>query len=68
MLREILLFALIIYGLYKLGLFRSLVAPFRNDGEHARRPRGGNVNVDSAPPEKKSEFKGGDYIDYEEVK
>ncbi|HYG39892.1 MAG TPA: DUF4834 family protein [Cytophagales bacterium] len=34
-----------------------------------RRPASGNINVDYIPEDKsKKEFKGGEYVDYEEVK
>jgi len=73
MLRLILIFTLIGYALYKLGLFRFTVRTNirgqQNSREYGRRAPGGNVNVDSIPNDKKkSEYKGGEYIDYEEVK
>lgn len=73
MFRILLLIILICYALYKLGLFRVIVGSakdgYREPG-NSRRPSDGNVNVDSAPPKgkRKSDFDGGDYVDYEEVK
>lgn len=61
--RILLIFTLLIYVLYKMGLFRAFVSA----GE-AKPPRNpGNINVDT-PPQKKQDFKGGEYVDYEEVK
>ncbi|MDN5201629.1 DUF4834 domain-containing protein [Fulvivirgaceae bacterium BMA10] len=47
--------------------------PRMNRNAHSkdrRRPSDGNVDVDYVPPQKKEseDFKGGDYIDYEEIK
>jgi hypothetical protein len=73
MLRLLLIFTLIGFVLYKLGLFKIIINP-QIRGQQPRsnfngKPSGGNVNVDSPPKEKKgSGFKGGDYVDYEEVK
>ena len=41
--------------------------PFQ--GQKRRRTRSGNLNVDIAPDEKKrkTDFKGGEYVDYEDV-
>jgi hypothetical protein len=66
MYRLIIIFGLLFYVLYKFGFFRSLSEETRQ----GRKPRNGNVNVDSAPPKekKRSGFKGGEYVDYEEVK
>jgi hypothetical protein len=66
------LFALVFYFIYKTamafirGLFgedRPQEAPRRE----ARRPKGSNVNIDYVPGEPK-DFRGGEYVDYEEVK
>lgn len=72
---KILLFAvLIFYVLYKLGLFRVIVrnatGGYREQGNVNRRPPGSNVDIDDAPQKGKgkSDFKGGEYVDYEEVK
>ena len=70
MLKLLLILVLVIYALYKLGVFRIF---FHQAGEgHRQNPpkTGGNVNINPTPPkqEKKSGLKGGDYIDYEEVK
>ena len=45
----------------------------RSQQRQTKRPADGNVNVDFSPAEKKKpkssdDFKGGDYVDYEEVK
>ena len=44
-----------------------------NGGQQQQRPKEGNVNIDYAPKDQKTKkssdnFKGGDYVDYEEVK
>jgi hypothetical protein len=54
--------------LYKLGFFRSLSSGYSEKDK--RRPLNSNLNVDNVPPKekKKSDFKGGDYVDYEEIK
>ena len=71
MLRLLLIISLVGYVLYRLGLFRV----FTHTEVRGHRPnnnfnrRQGGVNVDSEPKQKKdSNFKGGEYIDYEEVK
>jgi hypothetical protein len=67
MLKYLLIGVLVWYVLNKLGFFRVRVV---QQGPQSRKPPGGNVHVDSATrsaPKKKS-FKGGDYVDYEEVK
>ena len=68
MLRLLLIFSLIFYVLYKFGFFRAFTQETRS--QQNRRPPNSNVNVDSAPQKekKRSGFKGGDYVDYEEVK
>lgn len=68
MLRYLLIFSLIFYVLYKLGFFRSLSSGYVEKDK--KRPLNSNLNVDNVPPKekKKSDFKGGDYVDYEDVK
>ena len=68
MLRYLLIFTLIFDALYKLGFFRSLSS--RYNEKDKQRPRNSNLNVDNVPPKekKKTDFKGGEYVDYEEIK
>jgi hypothetical protein len=68
MLRYLLIFTLIFYALYKLGFFRSLSSGYTEKDK--RKVRNSNLNVDNVPPKekKKADFKGGDYVDYEEIK
>ncbi|HLT81443.1 MAG TPA: hypothetical protein VKZ86_10460 [Cyclobacteriaceae bacterium] len=69
--RILLIIALVGYVLYKLGIFRLLLGTSMRGQNHFRRPNDGNVNIDSVPPDKQSRkagFKGGEYVDYEEVK
>ncbi len=72
MLKILLIVVLIIYALNKLGLFRIFVQSNKgyDDRQHHRPPNDGNVNIDNNPNQnrKKSDFKGGEYVDYEEVK
>lgn len=72
MVKILLIIVLVIYALHKLGLFRIFVHSNRgyDDRQNYRRPNDGNVNIDNNPNQnhKKSEFKGGEYVDYEEVK
>lgn len=58
-------------------IYYVLILPFRprqqvrHDQNEAKKKKVGNVNIDYMPDEKKSKsgnIKGGDYIDYEEVK
>lgn len=68
--RILLIIALVGYVLYKLGIFRIVLNTPRNQA-HFRRPDDRNVNIDSMPSDKQSkraDYKGGEYVDYEEVK
>ena len=70
MLKFLLIIALSLYVLSKIGgfLFRTGASSQQNRTQH-RKPDG-SVHVDSAPGKerKSSSIKGGDYVDYEEVK
>lgn len=71
MLRFLLIISLVVYVLYKFGFFRGLAQGMQGDGQGStRRAPNSNLNVDSVPPKekKKSDIKGGEYIDYEEIK
>lgn len=65
--RILLILSLILYVLYKFGFFRGLSEGLQNPN---RRPPNSNVNVDGMPEKekKRTNIKGGEYIDYEEVK
>lgn len=69
--RFLIILGLIGYVLYKVGgvFFRAGAASHQGRFQ-ARKPESGNVNVDSAPdrPAKSGKIKGGEYVDYEEVK
>jgi hypothetical protein len=69
--KQLIILALIVYIVSKLsGFFFRITSSSsqRNDTAQSRRPVG-NIKVDSAPKkEKRSAIKGGDYVDYEEVK
>ncbi len=68
LLRWLIIGTLIGYVLYKMGFFRSLSSGY-TEKDRIKRPDA-NVNVNNAPPKekKRSTFKGGDYVDYEEIK
>jgi hypothetical protein len=69
MLRLLLIFSLIFYVLYKFGFFRAISQQARGQQSFNRKSPGGNVHVDTPQKEKKpSSFKGGEYVDYEDVK
>lgn len=76
MLRILVIVTLVGYVLYKLGLFRGLInhtIKGPGAGRDFKRPGEGNVNIDSVPddnknPTRHSRFKGGEYVDYEEIK
>jgi hypothetical protein len=70
MLKLIIILALVAYILSKVGgfFFRAGAASQQNRNFQQRRPEG-NISVDSAPKkDKRGNIKGGDYVDYEEVK
>ena len=52
------------------GMQRTHQTQQQHRSGHNQQPKDGNVNIDYVPQEKakKDEFKGGDYIDYEEEK
>jgi hypothetical protein len=68
--KQILFLALAIYLISKLsGFFFRAGAASQQNKNSQQRKREGNINVDSIPKkERKGEIKGGDYVDYEEVK
>lgn len=69
MLRLLLIFSLIFYVLYKFGFFRAISQEARRQQSFSRKSQGGNVHVNTPQKEKKrSDFKGGEYVDYEEIK
>jgi len=66
----IIIFIIILYLLSKIGgiFFRAGAASQRGKNYQERRPNG-SVHVDSVPKkQKRGNIKGGDYVDYEEVK
>ena len=69
MLRLLLILALAIYILSKIGgFFFRVGAASQNRNAASRRPEG-NVHVDpNQKKDKRGTIKGGDYVDYEEVK
>ena len=71
MLKFLIIVGLVAYILYKFGslFYRAGANSQQYHNPQQRRPADGKVNVDSAPKGKKgSNFKGGEYVDYEEVK
>jgi hypothetical protein len=70
MIRILIITALIVYIFSKLSsfFFRVGAASQRDRNFQHRRPEG-SIHVDSAPKkDKRGKIKGGDYVDYEEVK
>ena len=69
MLKFLLILALVVYAIYKIGslFFRTGAASqhFRNPN---RRNFDGNVNTNGKEKRGEEKFKGGEYIDYEEIK
>ena len=69
MLRLLLILALLFYVLYKLGLFRIFIYQAKEGyRETVRKNDGVRIDRSSSKQKKKPEIKGGEYIDYEEVK
>jgi hypothetical protein len=68
MLKLLIILALVAYILSKVGgFFFRVGAASQNRNSHQRRD--GSVNVDSSQKKaKRGNIKGGDYVDYEEVK
>jgi hypothetical protein len=69
MIRLLVITALIVYILSKLSgiFFRAGAASQRDKNFKQRRPEG-SVHVDSSSKKENRGIKGGDYVDYEEVK
>lgn len=69
MLRWLIGITLIGYVLYKLGFFRALSGGY-SEPLNRKQPNNNNVNVNNMPPKakKRPTFKGGEYVDYEEIK
>lgn len=69
--RLLIILGLIGYVLYKFGsLFFRAGAASQQARFQQRRPNNGNPNVDPAPdkPTRTGKVKGGEYVDYEDVK
>ena len=78
MLKFLIILFVVSYVTFKLGgfLMKALYSAMGQDpsqrnfrDQSKQSPSGGNVNVDYVPKNKqsKSDFKGGEYVDYEEV-
>ncbi len=71
MLKFLLIIAITVYILAKVGGVIFRLAHFVNpQQQRPRRPADGNVNIDgmSQKNKKGTSFKGGEYVDFEEVK
>lgn len=71
MLKALIIIALVVYLLSKIGgLFFRAGATSQRFNPQQRRPADGNINVNTPPKgdKKGGTIKGGDYVDYEEVK
>jgi len=64
----IIILVLLIYVLNKVSVFIFRVAGHKQTPPNFRRPPEGHINVNTPPKKKKSGLKGGEYVDYEEVK
>lgn len=80
MLKFLIILVLIVYVFFKtagfvfrlvFGNLRNEGGNFQNSGQHySKRAPGSNLNIDKVPhpvSKKKSTYKGGEYVDYEEV-
>ncbi|HRI78586.1 MAG TPA: DUF4834 domain-containing protein [Cyclobacteriaceae bacterium] len=72
MFKLIIILVLLIYLLNKVSVFffRMMGRPQQSPPPNFRRPADGSINVDATPKKstKKGGLKGGEYVDYEEVK
>lgn len=81
MAKILIILILVIYVFYKVAgfLFKLVFGSLRNDPgqfrsqnrQYTRKAPGSNLNIDKVPqdkPNKKSGYKGGEYVDFEEVK
>jgi hypothetical protein len=70
MLKFLLILALTVYILSKVGGFLFRAGASSQQPQSQQRRPDGKIHVDTAPPKdrKGSSIKGGDYVDYEEVK
>jgi len=66
MFKVLLIAILVIYVLYKITSFLSRIAAHGREEYHT--PPNSNLRIDKDPRQNKKPFKGGDYVDYEEVK
>jgi len=66
MFKILIIATLVIYILYKITSFMSRVAAHGREEYHT--PPNSNVRIEKNPRDDKKPFKGGDYVDYEEVK
>ncbi|GAB1446082.1 MAG: hypothetical protein KF860_02430 [Cyclobacteriaceae bacterium] len=70
MLKFLLIIAISIYVLSKIGRFFFRMGMSSSQNRSYQKPSDGNVNVNSSSSKgkNKTDIKGGEYIDYEEVK
>jgi len=71
MFKFLIILSLVAYVIYKVGgLFFRAGAASQQARFQQRRPQDGSINADAAPKKDKrnGHIKGGDYVDYEEVK
>ncbi|MEQ8362368.1 MAG: DUF4834 domain-containing protein [Cyclobacteriaceae bacterium] len=70
MLKLLLIIAIAVYVLSKFGRFFFGMGMSSSQRRSHQRPPDGNVNVSGTSPKSKnnSDIKGGEYVDYEEVK
>ena len=70
MLKFLIILGLVAYILYKFGsFFYNVGASSQQRQQRPPRPADGNINIDPNSKTKKGgKYKGGEYVDYEEVK
>lgn len=71
MIKFLLIVILVGYVLYKLGTSVRVYTHSNMNPRQPQRPIDDNIHINTPPPPRKKdgkEFKGGEYIDYEEVK
>lgn len=70
MLKFLLILLITVYVLSKVGGIIFRIGRFASPQQSPRRPADGNVNIDgmSQKNKKGTSFKGGEYVDFEEVK
>ena len=67
-LKFLLIVGLVVYGLYKFGSLFYKAGVGSRQFQDQQRKSNDTINENANPKKKGSNFKGGEYVDYEEVK